>query len=113
MHKILFVDDEKDPKLFGVPEDACIATCSYEASKFWETLNDEDTLEIYMDFDLGTGSFSGESLLKKFFEDGDLRPRITCVHIISLNTVGVKRLAYLCSDYNIKYDRLLPTAVPA
>lgn len=94
---ILFVDDEKLPTWFGLPEDTKHARTPGSAWLLWLTgMYDE----LYLDHDLGDG-LDGSKLLHKLCNDGKKPGKVYC---ISLNPVGVTRIEWVCKDHDIPFE---------
>lgn len=94
---ILFVDDEKLPQWFNLPENTHLAKTSESAYKLWMT---EKYDVLYLDHDLGE-IIDGSQLLNKLCIEGKKPDRVYC---ISLNATGVIRIEYVCKDYNIPFE---------
>lgn len=98
---ILFVDDEKNPEWYNLPEDTHIARTIERAVEMWET-GKYDVL--WLDHDMGKGWYG--------INDGSVYLRYICgkykppkrVNIISWNPSGIQRIAGVCKDYNIHWE---------
>lgn len=96
--QILFIDDEKKPIWFDLPEDALHAKTVSEAISI---LRDGGEFTLYLDYDMGEER-TGADLLLIIVCMADLR--INKVFCISLNATGVKRIAGVCEGANIPFE---------
>lgn len=100
-NKILFIDDEKTPDWYGLPEDTVVAKSYDDAIS---KLSDEPMI-LYLDHDLGR-SKDGSKILD-YIVNNKWIP--VFVYITSFNSVGIDRIKYVCEDYDIPYEIKRPT----
>jgi CheY-like chemotaxis protein len=99
--KILFVDDMKQPKHFGLPEqNTPHAYNAEDALRMWEKFGPYD--ELYLDHDLSEDGMNGYQLLKALAIAGTPPKKVLC---ISYNVVGAQNIEALCKEYGIPYER--------
>lgn len=94
---ILFVDDEKLPQWFKLPEDTRHARTPESAWSLWLTAEYD---VLYLDHDLGE-EMDGSELLHKLCTDGEKPDKVYCV---SLNPIGVTRIEWVCKDHDIPFE---------
>lgn len=94
----LFIDDEKDPKWFGLKPDEVSWARSFDEGIRLAKQTKPTT--IYLDHDLGDVRKDGSILLQILIAQG-IKP--DTVFIISWNPAGRKRIQAVCIDHNIRY----------
>lgn len=102
MSDIIFIDDEKLPEWFDLPEDAVHAKNAQEAL---DLLCEHKRSILYLDHDLGPG-IDGKKLLEIICREMYIPDKVFC---ISFNLIGVKRIRDVCKDYNIDFDAIAQT----
>lgn len=91
---ILFVENKKDPAIFGLSGDNYRQARNYdEAVSLWETKKFD---EIYLDYDLD-GKYNGID----FLEYAVTIKKPSKVKIISINIVGIYHISLFCKENNI------------
>lgn len=98
---ILFVDDEKSPTMFDLPEDTVVATTPADAIDLWKTQKFH-ILYLDHDLDISNPKTNGADLLIRMC--GTSRP--TQVFSISLNQNGAKRIKQVCWLFDIPFEDL-------
>ena len=99
MPDIIFIDDEKLPAWFDLPEDTPHAKNAQEAL---DLLCKHRRSILYLDHDLGKG-MDGKNLLELICQEIHIPNKVFC---ISLNPAGVKRISDVCKDYNIEFENI-------
>jgi hypothetical protein len=99
VNDVLFVDDEKLPEWFGLDKKTAHAKTSSEARAIW----DKGEFKIlYLDHDLGVnGLMDGSQVLSWICSLSHKPEKVFC---ISLNPVGVERIAGVCHDFEIPME---------
>jgi hypothetical protein len=96
MKRILFVDDEKDPKWFDLDPTQIHRSTSYDSALDLIRKNVYDI--IYIDHDLGDKYRDGSHLITEY---GLMKKPIEKVCCISWNSAGIRRIVAACHDFGI------------
>ena len=100
---ILFVDDMKYPRHFGLPDNTPIARTAEVAWRIAKRRSVNKPIEeLWLDHDLSEDGMNGFELLRKMVERGMAPKKVVC---ISYNIPGVERIQNYCMDNDIPYER--------